>query len=287
MYQHTYVQLHSKLQLPLCFLHPQVFHICQEGGQQDSFLCPNGTVFNQQYFVCDIWNNVDCSKSRQYYSLNAEIGKVQEKHGQGVNIDGFASSSTLRRVSAAQSNINTQGVSGSGFGGFGGSNVGGFRAGDGVPGGQVSGTRGFGSQISGVGGIAGQTPAFAGFPGRNPGTGGFATQNLGNFGIPGQVSGPGVRSGALNPTGSGVQTLGGGLYINQIPSLGGVTGGQNHFFTRPSQGGSPAAAFGSGNLGGLGGITGGQQVVGAGTHSLFNVQPPPPQLGRLYFTPNN
>ena len=25
------------------------------------FLCPNGTLFNQQYFICDWWFNVDCS----------------------------------------------------------------------------------------------------------------------------------------------------------------------------------------------------------------------------------
>ena len=26
-----------------------------------SLLCPNGTLFNQQYFICDWWFNVDCS----------------------------------------------------------------------------------------------------------------------------------------------------------------------------------------------------------------------------------
>ena len=26
-----------------------------------SFLCPNGTLFQQQYFICDWWFNVDCS----------------------------------------------------------------------------------------------------------------------------------------------------------------------------------------------------------------------------------
>ena len=35
----------------------QVFHICAGGGEGSlvkySFLCPNGTLFNQQYFVCD------------------------------------------------------------------------------------------------------------------------------------------------------------------------------------------------------------------------------------------
>ncbi|XP_042203176.1 U-scoloptoxin(01)-Er1a-like [Homarus americanus] len=56
----------------------QVFHICQFDGRQDSFLCPNGTIFNQQYFVCDWWFNVDCAASEQFRSLNAEIGKIPE-----------------------------------------------------------------------------------------------------------------------------------------------------------------------------------------------------------------
>nr|XP_027207301.1 insoluble matrix shell protein 4-like [Penaeus vannamei] len=54
----------------------QVFHICQAGGRIDSFLCPNGTVFNQQYFVCDWWYNFDCSTAEQFYGLNAEIGNI-------------------------------------------------------------------------------------------------------------------------------------------------------------------------------------------------------------------
>merc|ERR1711931_608729 len=55
----------------------QVFHICandgNEGRTKYSFLCPNGTLFNQQYFVCDWWFNVDCSLAEQFYSLNDEI----------------------------------------------------------------------------------------------------------------------------------------------------------------------------------------------------------------------
>jgi len=35
----------------------QVFHICAEDGDGPrskwSFLCPNGTIFNQNYFICD------------------------------------------------------------------------------------------------------------------------------------------------------------------------------------------------------------------------------------------
>ncbi|KAK8747656.1 hypothetical protein OTU49_016517, partial [Cherax quadricarinatus] len=54
----------------------QVFHICQADGRSDSFLCPNGTIFNQQYFVCDWWYNFDCSTAQQFYGLNAQIGVV-------------------------------------------------------------------------------------------------------------------------------------------------------------------------------------------------------------------
>ncbi|XP_037788551.1 uncharacterized protein LOC119583909 [Penaeus monodon] len=56
----------------------QVFHICQFDGRRDAFLCPNGTLFNQQYFVCDWWFNVDCAASQQFFGLNADIGKVPE-----------------------------------------------------------------------------------------------------------------------------------------------------------------------------------------------------------------
>ncbi|XP_047483748.1 palladin-like [Penaeus chinensis] len=57
----------------------QVFHICQFDGRHDAFLCPNGTIFNQQYFVCDWWFNVDCAASEQFRSLNADIGKIPEE----------------------------------------------------------------------------------------------------------------------------------------------------------------------------------------------------------------
>merc|ERR1712130_415316 len=44
----------------------QVFHICgnNRGFKSSySFLCPNGTIFNQLYFICDWWFNVDCQKT--------------------------------------------------------------------------------------------------------------------------------------------------------------------------------------------------------------------------------
>ena len=59
----------------------QSFHICANLGDGDltkySLLCPNGTLFNQQYFICDWWFNVDCSLSESFYSLNADIAAEQ------------------------------------------------------------------------------------------------------------------------------------------------------------------------------------------------------------------
>lgn len=41
----------------------QVFHICGVGGAKHSFLCPEGSVFNQQYLVCDWWYRAPCGES--------------------------------------------------------------------------------------------------------------------------------------------------------------------------------------------------------------------------------
>ncbi|KAF2353736.1 Chitin binding domain [Trinorchestia longiramus] len=56
----------------------QVFHICQESGRHDSFLCPNGTVFNQQYFVCDWWYNFSCDSAASFFGLNEFIYELPE-----------------------------------------------------------------------------------------------------------------------------------------------------------------------------------------------------------------
>nr|XP_045624215.1 mucin-2-like [Procambarus clarkii] len=56
----------------------QTFHICQEDGRHDSFLCPNGTVFNQQYFVCDWWYNFSCDHATRFYGLNALIYELPD-----------------------------------------------------------------------------------------------------------------------------------------------------------------------------------------------------------------
>lgn len=42
------------------FLLSQVFHICQHAGLKSSFMCPEGSVFNQQLLVCDWWFDTIC-----------------------------------------------------------------------------------------------------------------------------------------------------------------------------------------------------------------------------------
>ena len=64
----------------------QLFHICQIRGsgrvQQDSFLCPNGTIFNQRYFVCDWWFNFDCATAQNLFVLNEQIGEAGLEFGE-------------------------------------------------------------------------------------------------------------------------------------------------------------------------------------------------------------
>merc|ERR1711884_1020883 len=60
----------------------KVFHICTADGAgglaKYSFLCPNGTLFNQNYFICDWWFNFDCATAEDLYSLNDEIAAERE-----------------------------------------------------------------------------------------------------------------------------------------------------------------------------------------------------------------
>ena len=70
----------------------QAFHICASDGNggltKYSFLCPNGTLFQQQYFVCDWWFNVDCSTAEDFYSLNDEIAAEREANSPAGSLGG-------------------------------------------------------------------------------------------------------------------------------------------------------------------------------------------------------
>jgi len=59
----------------------QVFYMCEPNGRQTGFLCPNGTIFNQQYFVCDWWYNLDCAQQQEFYSLNQFLYEENENEG--------------------------------------------------------------------------------------------------------------------------------------------------------------------------------------------------------------
>jgi len=62
----------------------QAFHICASDGQGSltkySFLCPNGTIFNQNYFICDWWFNVDCSLAEGFYARNLEVEAERQNY---------------------------------------------------------------------------------------------------------------------------------------------------------------------------------------------------------------
>jgi hypothetical protein len=64
----------------------QAFHVCTADGQgglsKNSFLCPNGTIFNQNYFICDWWFNFDCSEASGLYSLNDKVAAEREAASQ-------------------------------------------------------------------------------------------------------------------------------------------------------------------------------------------------------------
>ncbi|XP_057664539.1 uncharacterized protein LOC130898940 isoform X1 [Diorhabda carinulata] len=55
----------------------QMFHVCTIGQLDEPmdirFLCLNGTVFDQETRVCERIDEVDCTKSEQFYNLNLEL----------------------------------------------------------------------------------------------------------------------------------------------------------------------------------------------------------------------
>ncbi|GIY53887.1 hypothetical protein CDAR_87051 [Caerostris darwini] len=48
----------------------QAYHVCFPDGRNASFLCVNGTVFHQRFFVCDWWFHFECGKAPNMYELN-------------------------------------------------------------------------------------------------------------------------------------------------------------------------------------------------------------------------
>ena len=78
----------------------QVFHICTADGfgglSKYSFLCPNGTIFNQNYFICDWWFNFDCAEAEELYSINDDIAAER------AEIDAAAADAALDSYGAGE-----------------------------------------------------------------------------------------------------------------------------------------------------------------------------------------
>ena len=62
----------------------QVWHQCF-ADRTWAFLCPNGTIFNQELFTCVWWFDFDCSTAESFYSLNADLysGPTGGSNGDG------------------------------------------------------------------------------------------------------------------------------------------------------------------------------------------------------------
>merc|ERR1712128_129791 len=85
----------------------QVFHICTADGagglSKYSFLCPNGTIFNQNYFICDWWFNVDCSEAAAIAEAkNSELAAARQEATVVSDQAGAASDASGSFVSPAQ-----------------------------------------------------------------------------------------------------------------------------------------------------------------------------------------
>ncbi|KAH8365640.1 hypothetical protein KR093_002988, partial [Drosophila rubida] len=83
----------------------QVWHWCLHSGHQYSFLCPNGTVFNQAVRVCDWWSNVNCANSEQLYQNNDELYRIPERNQQQQQQHDRQTSLSQTRSSKANNNI--------------------------------------------------------------------------------------------------------------------------------------------------------------------------------------
>nr|XP_012228897.1 PREDICTED: LOW QUALITY PROTEIN: uncharacterized protein LOC105675957 [Linepithema humile] len=80
----------------------QAFHVCQRGGRKDSFLCPNGTLFNQERLVCAWWNTVDCPRAQSFYSINEAVAKAMEEADRRIKL---AAEGKLSRGYQRESNV--------------------------------------------------------------------------------------------------------------------------------------------------------------------------------------
>lgn len=56
----------------------QLFHVCDGNFLISSFLCPIGSIFSQKVLTCDWWNKVDCSLTKNYYTINSQTSGIND-----------------------------------------------------------------------------------------------------------------------------------------------------------------------------------------------------------------
>ncbi|XP_028969026.1 uncharacterized protein LOC100898294 [Galendromus occidentalis] len=66
----------------------QAFHNCDPLGHKMSFLCPNGTIFKQELFICDWWYNVQCNDSDKFFHLNTNKYTTPRPRKRRRRVDG-------------------------------------------------------------------------------------------------------------------------------------------------------------------------------------------------------
>ena len=80
----------------------QAFHICTADGQgglaKYSFLCPNGTILNQNYLICDWWFNFDCAEAE---ALAEEVNGALAAEREAASGDQAAYSAPVADYAAA------------------------------------------------------------------------------------------------------------------------------------------------------------------------------------------
>merc|ERR1719309_63815 len=89
----------------------QAFHICTADGQgglaKYSFLCPNGTILNQNYLICDWWFNFDCTEAE---AITEEVNAALAEERAAASGDQAAYGAPSADYSAAGEGYSAEGV---------------------------------------------------------------------------------------------------------------------------------------------------------------------------------
>ncbi|KAG9510196.1 hypothetical protein GZH46_01269, partial [Fragariocoptes setiger] len=87
----------------------QAFHVCQANGSQESFLCPNGTIFSQQTFVCVWWNSFNCDDATALYERNEQLYQSMLARRGSIDRQSFADSSGINNIGNSVNGIGPEG----------------------------------------------------------------------------------------------------------------------------------------------------------------------------------